>query len=60
VVDPNTSSASKKDSLTEIAGAVNFFYAKQSAKLQLAVYQLANEATKNEDLRFQVQAQVIF
>lgn len=59
-VDPNTASAAKNDALTEITGGVNYFHAKQNAKLQLAVSQLKNEATKVEDLRFQVQAQVVF
>jgi phosphate-selective porin OprO/OprP len=71
-LDPNTDSAVTHDKRTEIAGGVNYYFAKHAWKVQASVYSIKNEAgvvvnaadpTKNiatTDLRMQLQAQLIF
>jgi phosphate-selective porin OprO/OprP len=58
--DPNTDAAATGDKMTETAGAVNCYFAKQAAKLQLEVAALYSEATKAHDLRSRLQVQLIF
>jgi len=71
-LDPNTDSFRTKDKRTEVAGGVNYYFAKQAWKVQASVYSLKNEAgiaaaatnpsgnTATTDLRMQLQAQLIF
>ncbi len=58
--DPNTAGSASKDKVSETAGAMNYYFARQAAKLQLEVASLYNEATKARDLRSRVQVQLIF
>jgi phosphate-selective porin OprO/OprP len=58
--DPNTSGSAKKDNVSETAGALDYYFAKNVCKLQLEVASLYNEAKKARDLRSRVQAQVMF
>ncbi len=60
IIDPNTASSATKDRSTETAGDINYFFAKQAAKLQLEVASLYSEATKARDLRSRLQVQLIF
>lgn len=67
--DPNTSSAAKHDEKTEIAGGLNYYFAKHGFKIQLEVASLGSEAPKagsttdfekRNDLRTRLQTQVLF
>jgi len=67
--DPNTNSAAKHDAKTEIAGGLNYFFAKHGFKIQLEVASLGSEALKagsttdyekRNDLRTRLQAQVLY
>ncbi len=60
VYDPNTDGAATKDQVSETAGGLNYYFARNACKAQLEVASLHNEATKARDLRTRAQVQLVF
>lgn len=58
-MDPNRDAAN--DQLSEVAGAVSYYFNKHNLKLQGDIAGIHDQATgKSDDMQYRLQAQIVF